>query len=39
MLPNAEATKALVRPFRGTDSAYFDLEKRVVSFGRLIADG
>jgi hypothetical protein len=35
VLPDAEATKVVLRLLRASDTAYFDLEKRIISLARV----
>jgi hypothetical protein len=38
VLPDAAATKVLVKLLKTSESAYFDLERRIISFGKLKSD-
>ena len=39
VLPDAEAAKVVLRLLRGSDQAYFDLDKRVITLGRIGPSG
>ena len=39
VLPDAEAAKVVLRLLRGSDRAYFDLDKRVITLGRIGPSG
>lgn len=39
ILPSPDATKVALRLLRASDSAYFDLEKRIISLGKIAEKG
>jgi hypothetical protein len=38
VLPDAKAMKVLIKLLKASDSAYFDLERRIITFGRVDFD-